>query len=74
MDTKGTKGKIRTTNGHEWVGGNHETHERHERIIQRTSFPRMVYSAVSAQAAAENGVFTRLSTRDRNTMPDDRKT
>ena len=62
------------TNGHEWVGGNHETHERHERIIQRTSFHRMTYSAVNAQAAAENGVFTRLSTRDRNTMPDDRKT
>ena len=40
----------------------------------RTSFHRMIYSAVSAQAAAENGVFTRLSTRDRNTMPDDRKT
>ena len=40
----------------------------------RTSFHRMAYSAVSAQAVAENGVFTRLSTRDRNTMPDDRKT
>ena len=40
----------------------------------RTSFHRMIYSAVNAQAAAENGVFTRLSTRDRNTMPDDRKT
>ena len=62
------------TNGHEWGGGNYETHEWHERIIQRTSFHRMIYSAVSAQAAAENGVFTRLSTRDRNTMPDDRKT
>ena len=62
------------TNGHEWVGGSHETHEIHERKIQRTSFHRMIYSAVSAQAAAENGVFTRLSTRDRNTMPDDRKT
>lgn len=56
------------------MGGSHETHEWHERIIQRTSFHRMIYSAVSAQAAAENGVFTRLSTRDRNTMPDDRKT
>ena len=21
------------TNGHEWVGGSHETHERHERIL-----------------------------------------
>mgnify|MGYP004549572539 CR=1 FL=1 len=39
--TKGTKGKFRTTNGHEWVGGNHETHERHEREIQNHEWTRM---------------------------------
>ena len=26
-----TKRKFRTTNGHEWVGMNHETHEIHEK-------------------------------------------
>ena len=59
MDTNGTtKGKFRTTkghewtrkgnseprmdtNGHEWVGGNHETHEIHEREIQNHEWTRM---------------------------------
>ncbi len=29
------------TNGHEWVGGNHETHERHEREIQNHEWTLM---------------------------------
>ena len=29
------------TNGHEWVGGSHETHERHERKIQNHEWTRM---------------------------------
>ena len=29
------------TNGHEWVGGNHETHEIHEREIQNHEWARM---------------------------------
>ncbi len=44
--TKYTKEKFRTTNGHEWTRmdtngweGATNGHERHERIIQRTSFP-----------------------------------
>ena len=41
MDTKGAKGKFRTTNGHEWVGMNHEIHEIHEREIQNHEWTRM---------------------------------
>ena len=29
------------TNGHEWVGGNHETHEIHERKTQNHEWTRM---------------------------------
>ena len=29
------------TNGHEWVGENHETHEIHEREIQNHEWTRM---------------------------------
>ena len=39
--TKYTKWEIRTTNGHEWVGGNHETHEIHEMGNQNHEWTRM---------------------------------
>ena len=33
--------QVWTTNGHEWVGGNHETHEIHERKNQNHEWTRM---------------------------------
>ncbi len=39
MDTNGTtNGKFRATNGHEWIGMNHEIHERE---IQSHEWTRM---------------------------------